>query len=166
MRLEWLGKYGDFVEKLVHYGNAYAQNYNTERSFGVGASFSASEIQTLEYILTNQNKNQNMAEMAYYLGIPASTFSKNVNKMMKKGLVEKYHISTNRKEIILRVSDFGKDVYEQYSRFAYERLYKDVFSVLDQIPAEYVEKFTQILKLCAEENISTADNQAFLIKVE
>lgn len=166
MRLEWLGKYGDFVEKLVHYGNAYAQNYNTERSFGVGASFSASEIQTLEYILTNQNKNQNMAEMAYYLGIPASTFSKNVNKMMKKGLVEKYHISTNRKEIILRVSDFGKDVYEQYSRFAYERLYKDVFSVLDQIPAEYVEKFTQILKLCAEENISTADNQAVLIKVE
>ena len=166
MRLEWLGKYGDFVEKLVHYGNAYAQNYNTERSFGVGASFSASEIQTLEYILTNQNKNQNMAEMAYYLGIPASTFSKNVNKMMKKGLVEKYHISTNRKEIILRVSDFGKDVYEQYSRFAYERLYKDVFSVLDQIPAEYVEKFTQILKLCAEENISAADNQAVLIKVE
>ena len=166
MRLEWLGKYGDFVEKLVHYGNAYAQNYNTERSFGVGASFSASEIQTLEYILTNQDKNQNMAEMAYYLGIPASTFSKNVNKMMKKGLVEKYHISTNRKEIILRVSDFGKDVYEQYSRFAYERLYKDVFSVRDQIPAEYVEKFTQILKLCAEENISTADNQAVLIKVE
>ena len=166
MRLEWLGKYGDFVEKLVHYGNAYAQNYNTERSFGVGASFSASEIQTLEYILTNQNKNQNMAEMAYYLGIPASTFSKNVNKMMKKGLVEKYHISTNRKEIILRVSDFGKDVYEQYSRFAYERLYKDVFSVLDQVPAEYVEKFTQILKLCAEENISAADNQAVLIKVE
>ena len=166
MRLEWLGKYGDFVEKLVHYGNAYAQNYNTERSFGVGASFSASEIQTLEYILTNLDKNQNMAEMAYYLGIPASTFSKNVNKMMKKGLVEKYHISTNRKEIILRVSDFGKDVYEQYSRFAYERLYKDVFSVLDQIPAEYVEKFTQILKLCAEENISTADNQAVLIKVE
>lgn len=166
MRLEWLGKYGDFVEKLVHYGNAYAQNYNTERSFGVGASFSASEIQTLEYILTNQDKNQNMAEMAYYLGIPASTFSKNVNKMMKKGLVEKYHISTNRKEIILRVSDFGKDVYEQYSRFAYERLYKDVFSVLDQIPAEYVEKFTQILKLCAEENISAADNQAVLIKVE
>ena len=166
MRLEWLGKYGDFVEKLVHYGNAYAQNYNTERSFGVGASFSASEIQTLEYILTNQDKNQNMAEMAYYLGIPASTFSKNINKMMKKGLVEKYHISTNRKEIILRVSDFGKDVYEQYSRFAYERLYKDVFSVLDQIPAEYVEKFTQILKLCAEENISAADNQAVLIKVE
>lgn len=166
MRLEWLGKYGDFVEKLVHYGNAYAQNYNTERSFGVGASFSASEIQTLEYILTNQDKNQNMAEMAYYLGIPASTFSKNVNKMMKKGLVEKYHISTNRKEIILRVSDFGKDVYEQYSRFAYERLYKDVFSVLDQVPAEYVEKFTQILKLCAEENISAADNQAVLIKVE
>ena len=166
MRLEWLGKYGDFVEKLVHYGNAYAQNYNTERSFGVGASFSASEIQTLEYILTNQNKNQNMAEMAYYLGIPASTFSKNINKMMKKGLVEKYHISTNRKEIILRVSDFGKDVYEQYSRFAYERLYKDVFSVLDQVPAEYVEKFTQILKLCAEENISAADNQAVLIKVE
>ena len=166
MRLEWLGKYGDFVEKLVHYGNAYAQNYNTERSFGVGASFSASEIQTLEYILTNQDKNQNMAEMAYYLGIPASTFSKNINKMMKKGLVEKYHISTNRKEIILRVSDFGKDVYEQYSRFAYERLYKDVFSVLDQVPAEYVEKFTQILKLCAEENISAADNQAVLIKVK
>lgn len=166
MQLEWLGKYGDFVEQLIHYGNTYAQNFNTERSLGMGTSFSASEIQTLEYILIHQDKNLNMAEMAGCMGIPASTFSKNINKMMKKGLVEKYHISTNKKEIILRVSENGKALYEQYSRMAYETLYQKVFTVLDEIPQEYVEKFTQVLRLCAVENLKTADEPPVLIRVE
>lgn len=165
MQLEWLGKYGDFVEQLIHYGNTYAQNYNTERSLGMDTSFSASEIQTLEYILIHQDENRNMAEMAGCMGIPASTFSKNINKMMKKGLVEKYHISTNKKEIILRVSEYGRGLYEQYSRLAYEKLYQKVFSVLDEIPQTYVDKFTQVLQICALENLKTAD-EPVLIRVE
>lgn len=164
MSLQWLGKYDAFVSKLMHFGNAYAQNYNTERSFDVGADFSASEIQTMEYILANTHKHQNMASVASHLGIPTSTFSKNVKKMMKKGLLEKYHFSTNKKDIIIRVSDFGQQVYDEYSRYAYEKLYKDVFAILDEVPGEYVEKFTRVLELCANANSVTAE--PVLIKVE
>lgn len=163
MGLQWLGKYEAFVSELMHFGNAYVQNYNTERSFDLGADFSASEIQTLEYILVNADKHQNMAEVASHLGIPTSTFSKNVKKMMQKGLLEKYHFSTNKKDIIIRVSDFGQKVYEEYSRYAYEKLYKDVFAILDDVPQEYVEQFTRILSLCANANSKTAE--PVLVKV-
>lgn len=163
MGLQWLGKYEDFVSKLMHFGNAYVQNYNTERSFDVGAEFSASEIQTMEYILVNSHKHQNMAEVASHLGIPTSTFSKNVKKMMKKGLLEKYHFSTNKKDIIIRVSAFGQQVYDEYSRYAYENLYKEVFAILDEVPEEYVARFTKILDLCASTNSKTAE--PVLVKV-
>lgn len=164
MALSWLGKYESFIASLMHYGNAYAQNYNTERDLGLSASFSASEIQALEYIMLNEDKNENMASLAAHMGIPSSTFSKNISKMVKKGLLEKYRISTNRKEVIVRVSDLGRTVYEQYSRYAMEHLYSDVFARLDNIPEEYIAKFTEVLELCASANRQTSEPT--LIKIE
>lgn len=84
MTLDWLGKHEYFISKLMKFGNAYALNYSTERDLGLGVSFSASELQTLEYILINEDRYLKMAEMAAQLGITTSTFSKNINKMVKK----------------------------------------------------------------------------------
>ena len=84
MELTWMGKYRTFVEMLIKYGNSYAQSYNTEGDYGISAVFSPSQLQVLEYILENEEKNQNMAEIAARLGIMPSAFSKNVKKMTQK----------------------------------------------------------------------------------
>lgn len=156
MALDWLGKHEYFISKLMKFGNAYAQNYSTERDLGLGVSFSASELQTLEYILVNEERYLKMAEMAVFLGIPASTFSKNINKMVKKGLLDKYHMSNNKKEIIVRVSDYGKEVYQKYCSIVKEKIYDQVFEMLNRIPAEYEKAAADIIDLIAEENSNTA----------
>lgn len=150
MALTWLGKYEGFVAGLVEFGNAYARNYDVERNYNTPVEFSASEVQILEYILQNEDRSLNMAETATRLGIPQSTFSKTIKRIVKKGLLEKYQISNNRKEIIIRVSDYGKEVYKAYCEYAYNALFRRVFEILDEIPEEYVAKFTQILKMSAE----------------
>ena len=151
MELTWMGKYRTFVEMLIKYGNSYAQSYNTEGDYGISTLFSPSQLQVLEYILENEEKNQNMAEIAARLGITPSAFSKNVKKMTQKGLLEKYHTSENRKNVIIRVSELGRKVYEEYTQFAYRRVYKEIFEILDTVPEEYVEKFTHILEISARE---------------
>jgi len=78
MKLEWLGEYRDFVEKMIKFGNAYANRYQKERYYGSEIRFSPSQLQTMEYILENEERNQNMAEVAARLGISPSAFSKNV----------------------------------------------------------------------------------------
>ncbi len=97
-----------------------------------------------------------MAEMATRLGIPASTFSKNINKMVKKGLLDKYHMSNNKKEIIVRVSDYGIDVYEKYCAIVKDKIYDRIFDILDQIPAEYEDAIANVIDLIANENRNTA----------
>lgn len=98
MSLGWMGKNRVFVEKLVKFGNAYANSYKKEYPYNTSFQFSAAQIQVLEYILENEDKNQNMLEIANRLGISKSAFSKNVKKMVDKGLLEKYHTSEKTKQ--------------------------------------------------------------------
>ncbi len=149
MSLEWMGKYRVFVEKLVKFGNSYADSYKKEYAYNTAFLFSAAQIQVLEYLLENEDKNQNMLEIAKRLGISKSAFSKHVKKMVEKGLLEKYHTSDNKKNIIIKVSTSGKEVYRQYVQFAYEKSFKKIFSLLAEIPEQYVEKMEAILDISA-----------------
>lgn len=149
MSLEWMGKYRIFMEKLVKFGNSYADSYKKEYSYNTGFLFSAAQIQVLEYLLENEDKNQNMLEIAKRLGISKSAFSKHVKKMVEKGLLEKYHTSDNKKNIIIKVSTTGEEVYCHYVQYAYEKSFKKIFSLLDEIPEQYVEKMEAILDISA-----------------
>ncbi len=168
MQLTWMGKYRDFVEKLIKYGNSYAQAYKTEGNYGTDIPFSAAQLQVLEYILENEEKNQNMVEIASRLGITPSAFSKNVKKMTDKGLLEKYHASTNKKDVIIRVSSLGKDAYSQYVEFACRRAYNQIFEILDGIPEQYISLFTKILDISANETQlkKLSEKEITYIKIE
>lgn len=141
----------------MRFGNAYALNYNTERDLGLGVKFSASEVQMLEFIMNSEDKYLKMAEIAAKMGIPASTFSKNIKKMTDKGFIEKYHLSNNKKVVIVRVSDYGRAVYKRYCEIVTKSLYGEVFRRLDELPAECEAKVTSILALIARENCRTAE---------
>lgn len=156
MALDWLGEHEGFISELMRFGNAYALNYNTERDLGLGIKLSASEVQMMECIISSEDEYLKMAEIAAKMGIPASTFSKNIKKMMEKGFIEKYHLSNNKKEIIVRVSDYGRTIYEKYCRIVTDSLYGEVFRRLDEIPPEYEAKLTAILSIIAQENSRTA----------
>ena len=81
--------------------------------------FSYAQIQVLEYLLENEEQNQNMSQIASRHGITLNNFSKLVNKIEKKGLVEKFFIKGNRKSIVIPVSPLGRQVYEAYSNQIY-----------------------------------------------
>lgn len=84
MKLDWLGEYRLLMEKIIKCANTYARTYRKKMSYGTDILISLAEIQVLEYILENEEKYQNMAEIALRLGVSSSAFSKNVKQMLSK----------------------------------------------------------------------------------
>lgn len=117
MKLEWMGEYRDIVEQLIKYCNVYAAVYKKEEFMGTDIPISYAQIQIIEYLLENEELHLNMKQLAAKLGITTSNFSKLVNKLESKGLLQKYHAANNRKEVIIQVTEYGKKVYADYLKF-------------------------------------------------
>ena len=107
MKLAWMGQYRDVVDALIHYCNIYAAAYKLEK---------------MEY--------------KGVLGITRSNFSKIVNRLVAKGLLEKSYLSGSRKEMKLRVNAFGRELYQDYSQEILRWHFAPMFRELDRIAPE------------------------------
>ena len=150
MKLEWMGEYRELVSSNIRSMNAYAHYFTYRSSFGTDAFFSLSEIQVIEYILENEELNLPMGQVAARLGISVSNFSRIVKKLTGEGFLEKYYLNGNRKNIIIKVSEFGRKTYNQYANFVYEGLFKRMFALYDSIPKEYWSTLIEISNLGAQ----------------
>lgn len=168
MKLEWLGRYRELIEKTIKFGNAYGNIIKKEADYGTSVSFTPPQLQVMEYILENEEKNQSMAQIAERLGMSPSSFSKNVKKMLDKGPLEKYHTSSNKKNIIVRISPFGREVYDAYCRRMKLRTFDKMFEILDGVSQEDLDKVAQALELWAND-LSTkrhVSDEEELIRIE
>ena len=122
----------------------------------------------VEYILEHEDQNENMAGIAENLGISKSALSKHTKRMVEKGLLEKYHTSDNQKNIIIRVSDYGRQIYSAYAEYTYENAFRKMFRLLEDIPDEYLDRFTQAMEIASQ--LAAADKEpeqkVELIKIE
>lgn len=150
MNIEWMGKYRKLVEMIIRFGNIYSRTSRGEHSYNTSIRFSASEIQVLECILENEDHFENMSTIAERLGISKSALSKHTKKMVEKGLLERYHTVNNQKNIIIKVSEYGKEVYKIYAEYTYEVAFKKMFEVLDEVPDIYLDKFVDAMEIAAQ----------------
>jgi DNA-binding MarR family transcriptional regulator len=81
MKLECMGRNRKFIRLLMKYMNLFS-HYNEKISSSSGVSLNAQQWQTLECIIEYEDENQNMFFMANQIGVPKSTFSKNVKMLV------------------------------------------------------------------------------------
>ncbi len=137
MKLEWMGEHREVVEALIHYCNIYAAAYKLEKMTYNGIHYSYAQIQVLEYLLENEERQDNMSAIAARLGITRSNFTKIINRLSSKGLVEKASIPGRRKELTVSVNPLGRELYEDYSREILRWHFSPMFSSLDKVPEAY-----------------------------
>lgn len=137
MKLEWMGEYRDVIDGLIHYCNIYAAAYKAEKMEYNGVFYSFSQIQVVEYILESEERKESMSAIASRLGISRSNFTKIVNRLISKGLLEKNHLPGNRKNYNLSVTPLGRELYEQYSKEILRWHFSPMFNKLSHIPREY-----------------------------
>ncbi|MED2186589.1 MarR family transcriptional regulator [Bacillus wiedmannii] len=80
--------------------------------------FKSSEVHCIEYIENNADSNVTQLAEAFY--VTRGAISRMTKKLIKKGLIESYQKSENKKEIYFRLTEQGKEIYK-----IHEELHKD-----------------------------------------
>ena len=58
------------------------------------------------------------------------------------GLLERYCTATNRKNIVIKVSEAGKNFYNYYAQSKQVDAWHEMFKELDKIDKESIQSFT------------------------
>lgn len=149
MKLEWMGTHRAAVEAVIRYGNSYAQGLNLQGLVTEAASISAAELQVMEYILENEERRDNMSQVAARLEISQSSFSKIVSQLCRMGLLEKYRTCRNRKNVIVQPTDLAREIYRQYAEEAL-RGWTPFFEQLDSMGPEAEAAFIRALSTLSD----------------
>lgn len=149
MKLEWMGDYREITEQMIRFANAYANSYQTERNYSEKVKFNATQLQVMEYLLENEERNDKMATIAKRLAITPSKFTRTVQVLENKGLVEKFHTTKNKKNTIIKVTDLGRISYLEYVDCVVEGSFREMFLLLDTIPKKYIKTFGDVLDLAS-----------------
>lgn len=92
--------------------------------------FKSSEVHCIEYIENNADSNVTQLAEAFY--VTRGAISRMTKKLMKKGLIESYQKSENKKEIYFKLTEQGKEIYK-----IHEDLHKE-FQERDKVVFEQV----------------------------
>lgn len=79
----------------------------------------------------------NVTKVADHMRMTRGAISKMTKKLLAKGLIEKYTLETNKKEIYFRLTEQGKVLFDEHAK-RHERWEKRDMEFLSQYPQEKV----------------------------
>ena len=76
MAIQWHGRYGRLISSLTRHSNIVNRTLNTIRDMGGGKILSTQDFQVLESLISHEDENRIMNEVARDCGIPQSSMTK------------------------------------------------------------------------------------------
>lgn len=140
MATTWMGRYRRLVEELVRHRNHYVRAVNSKTEENGDVSISVLEWEMLEYIIEHDGEDFSMIRISEKLAIPQSSFSKFTRTLCGYGLLEKYRMVGNRKNIILRPTQKGIDFYNERVKDLLENVFGPFFKALDPLSDADVDR--------------------------
>jgi DNA-binding MarR family transcriptional regulator len=165
MKLEWMGPYREIVRRLICYGNLYARASSAKITDDTGIVLTSLEWQAMECILEFEDENYNMAVLASKMCVPPSTFSKYVKALLEKNLVSRFQREDNNKDIILRLTDLGRELYRVRSGHMADE-WRQSFAMLESLDEEQLAAFSSFIEDFAEAFNPNKKRPTMLIKVD
>ncbi len=139
--------YQNVLEAGMKLINLYNKAESLPRNYGTDEVYYSLEIHTIHII--GKHSEVNVTEIASHLGISKSAVTKVLAKLEKKEAVYKYKREDNKKEVLVRLTQKGKQAYEGH--IEYHIKYQDaLFKRLDQLPASKIESFLEVISVLNE----------------
>jgi DNA-binding MarR family transcriptional regulator len=115
----------------------------TPHSYGTDELLYASEMGAIETL--GYQPGLNVTEFAQKHGITKGAVSQLVKKLEKKGLVTRHKSSSNRKEVLLKLTTKGEIAFHQHSLFHLQAA-KEFFEKFENMPPEKIAAVTEFLE--------------------
>ena len=104
------------MEQLSHQlVELYDKINSWEHSVVKGSGLSPAQMHTIEVI--GHQQNMRMKELATRLGVTTGTLTVAIDKLEKKGLVERKPHESDRRSWLVGLTAKGREVYSQHDRF-------------------------------------------------
>ncbi len=131
-----------------------------------GVMLTTLEWQILEYIVEHRFDDDRMIHISESLEIPQSTFSRTVKYLCAEGLVEKYQMSNNKKNIILKPSEKGIELYKTAYTSIIPQGFEQLFGALESLSDKDLETVAlHVFNDKLNEDTSSKAPEGTLIKI-
>lgn len=144
----------DLFQRVVH---KYNQFEGQKRYYGTDILITVSEIHTIDAI-GNQG-SINLTNLAAHMGITKGSASQMIYKLVDKELVVKQVAPNSDREIVISLSEKGKQAYQGHKEMHLNSNGKMNSIVMDMpqdvlsLSKTYMERFEKVLDLFLEEEI-------------
>lgn len=143
--IEWMGRFRPVVAALVQHVNSVTKSGGSQFIYE-DIYLTPNEWQVLEYIVEHRDDDEHMANMISSLAIPQSSFSRIQKKLCSMGLLERYQMSDNKKNIILKPTDLALKAYDYHSDELYRCMFKPFFDELESFSNEELAQFAHAIE--------------------
>jgi len=130
------------IHKFERVMNKYNKSEKKPRYYGTADLLYRAEVHTIDAI--GRNNKINVTALAQYLGITKGAVSQMVDKLIKKGMVNKKMVSATENEVSLELEEKGDYVYKGHKEY-HKELYSEISKQLNYLSAENIETFSDIL---------------------
>ena len=128
------------LNKILHIFMWNFQNKLENDSYSHVSELSTTEISVLQ--LLNDYPNSILKEICARLNIPKSTLTSAVNRLVKKGYVERISMRNDKRAFYLHITEIGKVVQADHLELEYSYL----LQILGKLSAAEVEILLRLLK--------------------
>ena len=112
--------YEEILKKLESVITKVESMHTPSFSFGTGVEMHPKEIHTVQAI--GRSSGINITRLAEQTGVTKGAVSQTINKLVRKGLVQKSHPPGNAKEIVLSLTDLGWVGFHNHEKFHMDTL--------------------------------------------
>lgn len=102
-----------------------------------------SETHCIDYI--GRLNLPNVTRIAEHMGMTRGAISKMTRKLLEKGLIEKYTVDTNKKEIYFRLTEHGQELFDEHAK-RHERWEKRDMQFLSRYTKEEVVMINKFME--------------------
>ena len=139
MNDKWSSRYAGVTMALLHHTNFVCRTMSFKIDRGEGIFLSHQQTQILELVIEYRHENLTMSDFARILGLSKSMMSQSSKLLEKNGLVERYHLNDNRKAIILKPTEKGVKLFNNYIESTSSRMFEPLFSKLSALTDEQLK---------------------------
>jgi len=140
-----MGRYRELVRNLIYYSNNSNRNSKSTLDPVDDVALSKREYQILEYLVEFEKENRIMTDISRDLGIIQSNVTSATKNLVLYGLIERYKIVGNQKNIILKPTAKGKRIYHTYVERDIAAVFRPFFAVMDSYTDEEIADFAKAI---------------------
>ncbi len=125
----------ELADKFIRIHNKLKVLEKIPSNYGIGKPLQMSETQFIQAV--GRNPGINVTGLASTIGVTKGAISQMTQKLVEKGLVKKDKNSENNKEVLLILTETGKEVFQQ-SENAYYELFSKIGKQIDNLTVDQV----------------------------